>query len=135
MGFSVDLRERAVAAVDDGISVMEAAETFRVSIKSIYNWLNLRKQTGSLVPKMGYQKGHSHKIKDWEKFRWFAEKNREYSSLQMATGWNELTGSDVSDDVILKGLRKIGYTSKKKRLSTQNRTKKNVIFIWKKSKI
>jgi transposase len=135
MGFSVDLRERAVAAVDDGISVMEAAETFRVSIKSIYNWLNLRKQTGSLVPKMGYQKGHSHKIKDWEKFRWFAEKNREYSSLQMATRWNELTGSDVSDDVILKGLRKIGYTSKKKRLSTQNQTKKNVIFIWKKSKI
>lgn len=113
MALSVDLRERVIAAIEGGMRVVNAAKTFKIGRRSIYRWLDLRNETNSLVPKTGYQKGHSHKITDWEKFKIFAEENRESSSSQMARKWNMLTGSDASDNVILKALKKIGYTSKK----------------------
>lgn len=135
MAISVDLRERVIAAINNGMRITEAAKIFKVGRCAIYDWQKLLKSNNSLTPKTNYQKGHSHKIKDWEKFKVFAEENREYSSPQMATRWNELTGSDVSDDVILKGLKKIGYTSKKKLSGTQKQTKASVNFFWKKSKL
>ena len=73
MILSVDLRERVIAAVDGGMHIDEAVKVFSVCRRAIYNWLNLRATTGSLTPKSGYQKGHSHKIKDWEQFKAFAE--------------------------------------------------------------
>jgi transposase len=113
MALSIDLRERVIAAIEGGMRKVNAAKTFKIGRKSIYRWLDLKKETNSLAPKSGYQKGHSHKITDWEQFKKFAEENRKSSSPQMAMKWNELTGSDVSDNVVLKALKKIGYTSKK----------------------
>jgi transposase len=49
--YSVDLRERVLAACDAD-SVPEAvAPVFRISARCIYNWLELRKETGSLEPR------------------------------------------------------------------------------------
>jgi transposase len=113
MALSVDLRERVIEAIEGGMRIVNAAKMFKIGRRSIYRWLDLKKETNSLAPKTCYQKGHSHKITDWENFKKFAEENRESSSPQMAKKWNMLTGSDVSDNVILKALKKIGYTSKK----------------------
>jgi transposase len=135
VAISVDLRERVIAAINNGMRITEAAKIFKVGRCAIYDWQRLLKNNNNLTPRIGYQKGHSHKIKDWEKFKIFAEENREYSSPQMAAKWNTLTGSDVSDDVILKALKKIGYTSKKKLSGIQKQTKASVTFFWKKSKI
>lgn len=135
MVLSVDLRKRVIAAIDGGIQIDEVVKTFQVCKRVIYNWLALREKTGNLAPKTGYQKGHSPKITDWDLFKKFAENNNQFSSPQMAARWNTQTGSDVSDDVILKALKKIGYTSKKKLLTTPKQAKKNVKHFWKKSKI
>ena len=76
MAFSIDLRERVMAAIDNGMQVIKAAKIFKVSRRVVYNWRDLIIKTNSLKPKTGYQKGHSHKITDWDQFRKFAEKHK-----------------------------------------------------------
>ncbi len=49
--YSKDLRTRVLAAVDGGISRVEVAETFSVSVSSIKRWLKRRRQTGDVEPK------------------------------------------------------------------------------------
>ena len=116
MAFSIDLRERVIAAIDNGMQITEAAKVFKVCRSVIYDWQDLRKTTNSLAPKSGYQNGHSHKITDWDQFKLFAEKHKHCTSPQMRVEWKKLTSVDVSESVMLRALKKIGYTSKKKRL-------------------
>ena len=49
--YSLDLRERVVGAVGDGLSRREAGRLFRVSASSAIRWVDLQDQTGKLDPK------------------------------------------------------------------------------------
>src|SRR5579862_3774669 len=116
MAYGLDLRTRVIAAVDAGKRVDDVAITFQVSKRVIYEWLELRRETGSIAAKTGYQKGHSHKITDWAKFKEFANLHKHSSSPKMIVLWEKLTGVRVSDSVMLRALHKINFTSKKKLL-------------------
>src|SRR3712207_9447984 len=48
--YSMDLRERVVAAVDSGMTQDRAAATFGVSVNTIGRYLVRRRDTGSLAP-------------------------------------------------------------------------------------
>ena len=48
---SADFRERLAAAVDAGLPPGEAAQRFRVSIRSVYRWLARHRQGESLADK------------------------------------------------------------------------------------
>ena len=48
--YSMDLRERVVAAVDDGMTQDQAAATFGVSVNTVGRYLARRRDTGSLAP-------------------------------------------------------------------------------------
>lgn len=128
MPYSVDLRGRVIGAVDSGMHIDVAAHTFKVSRRVIYNWLDLRRATNSLEPKTGYQKGHSHKITDWKLFEEFAEANKKYTSPKLIIKWKELTGIEISENVILRALKKINFTSKKKLLAILKQTKRSVKY-------
>jgi len=132
MILSIDLRKRVIAAVDDGMRVDEAAKVFKVCQRVIYNWQLLRKTTNSLAPKTGYQHGHSHKITDLDQFKVFADKHKHCTSSQMKIEWKRLTGIDVSQSVILRSLKKIDYTFKKKHSVMLKQIKKNGNYSWKK---
>jgi len=45
--YSLDLRERVVAAVDDGLSCREAARRYRVSVSSVVKWSQRQRDVGS----------------------------------------------------------------------------------------
>ena len=124
MPYSFDLRDRAIEAVDSGEKISSVARIFKLSRYAIYDWLKLRKKTGSLEPKSGYQKGHSHRIEDWKLFEKFAHQNKNDSTEQMAKKWTTLTGQPTSDSTIGRGLKKIGFTYKKKRFVIMNQTTK-----------
>ena len=126
MAFSIDLRERVIAAINEGMRITEAAKTFKVCRSVIYDWQKLLKTTNNIAPKTGYQKGHSHKITDWEKFKEFAEKHKHCASPQMRIEWKKLTNVDMSESVMLRALKKIGYTAKKKLLVMPKQIKKSV---------
>lgn len=134
MAFSLDLRERVITAVDNDMHIDEAVKVFKVSRRVIYEWLELRKETGNLASKSGYQTGHSHKITDLDQFKMFVEKHKYCTASQMSVEWKKLINVDVSESAILRTLKKIGYTSKKKHLTTPKQTKKNVSYSWKKLK-
>ncbi len=48
--YSMDLRERVVAAVDGGMTQEQAAATFGVSVNTVGRYLGRRRATGSLAP-------------------------------------------------------------------------------------
>src|SRR3954454_18599981 len=48
--YSMDLRERVVAAVDRGMTQEQAAVTFGVSVNTVGRYLTRRRNTGSLAP-------------------------------------------------------------------------------------
>ena len=47
--YSMDLRERIVAAVDEGMSQSQAAERFGVSLRTVERYLARRRATGGLA--------------------------------------------------------------------------------------
>src|SRR3954447_14179616 len=47
--YSVDLRERIVAAVDAGLPQSQAAERFGVSLRTVERYLSRRRRSGSLA--------------------------------------------------------------------------------------
>jgi len=51
--YSVDLRERAVAAVEAGRLQAEVGQLFRVSLATLKRWLAQRRAGQSLAPKRG----------------------------------------------------------------------------------
>ena len=51
--YSQDLRERVIAAVDDGTGAYAAAPLFRVSISYIYKVLGRRRRTGETTARTG----------------------------------------------------------------------------------
>ena len=52
--YSVDLRERVVASIDQGRSVRATAALFEVSASSVVKWSQRQRRTGSVAPdKMG----------------------------------------------------------------------------------
>jgi transposase len=126
--YSLDLRERIINAIDNGATQVEAAKIFKVNRRTISRWLELRLETNSLAHKIGYQKGHSHKITDWDEFEKFAEANKYCTGEEMASKWATLKNIEISVDVIYLALAKIEYTFKKKPFAMQKAS-------WKSSKI
>lgn len=48
--YSVDLRERVMAAVADGVSIAEVAQRFSVSVDAIYDWRRRQATSATLAP-------------------------------------------------------------------------------------
>jgi transposase len=63
--YSLDLRERIVNAYYDGMSVVELSEQFNVSRVSIYSYIDLFQETGTVAPKE-YQPGRKKKLAPYE---------------------------------------------------------------------
>jgi putative transposase len=73
--YSVDLRERAVAAVEtDGMSRHAAALRFGVGVTTIINWVRRHRETGSVAP--GQMGGHKPKAISGEHRVWLLQRTQ-----------------------------------------------------------
>ena len=88
---------------------------------TLTEWHNQYRRDGTMSAKQGYQQGHSHKIDDWEAFRAFAEQHGEKTQWEMAQLWP----TDISEDTIGRGLKRIGFTRKKRAISTPKGHRQN----------
>lgn len=120
--YSHDLRQKAIEAIETGRSYLDVSESFNINRNTLSKWYRRYKETGDYSAKQGYQKGHSHQITDWEAFREFVELEGDKTQAQMAELWPEA----VSEDSIRRGLKKIGFTRKKRRTPTKSKTTRNV---------
>ncbi len=76
--------------------------------QTLYSWLSLEKSQGHLKPKTGFQKGHSHAIKNLDEFRNFVRLHADYTQEEMAKNYN------IGPSTIGRAMKKIGYFRKKR---------------------
>src|SRR5260370_42147313 len=93
--YSVDLRERVVAAVEKGgLSRREAASQFGVGISTASAWVRSFRATGSIAP--GQMGGHKPKAIRGEHQAWLAARIREKDFTlrglvaELAAQWREV---------------------------------------------
>ncbi|MCS6783054.1 MAG: helix-turn-helix domain-containing protein [Gloeomargarita sp. SKYBB_i_bin120] len=60
--YSTNLRQQAIEAVLRGATLVEVSQMFNVGYRTLQRWLKQWSETSDCAPKTGYQKGHSHKI-------------------------------------------------------------------------
>jgi len=107
--YSYDLRIRVVVAVEQGMGVTEASRTFGLHPDTVTAWLARKEATGDVQAKVGYQRGHSQKITDPERFTAFVQEQGEATLEELAAAWG-----GVKRMTIWRQLRKLGYTHKKR---------------------
>ena len=112
--YSVDLRERVVAAVQSGRSVAEVARLFGVSRRSIGRY---RRQatTGDLTPR--HPPGHRRHIPVEHEDQLLAQlRAHDTATLERHCAlWAKTTGVRVSATTMYRTSKRLGWTWKKKR--------------------
>lgn len=103
------LRQKAIEAIEAGGSYVSVSQLFNINRNTLSDWHRRYQQTGDYRPKEDYQAGHSHRITDWEAFRAFVREHGDKTQAEMAQAWP----TQMSEDAIRRGLKKIGFTRKK----------------------
>ena len=119
--YSVDLRERIVAAVRGGISEAQAARTFGVGATSVKRYVNLAEQGKSLEP--GKASGKRSKLGE-SGMRFLVEDLHERPAVtyeNRAQVLHRLVGGEVSKSTICRAIRCLGYTRKKEQWGYRKR--------------
>lgn len=117
--YSYDLRIRVIAAVEQGMEMSEVSHLFGVHRDTSTAWVARKAATGEVEAKVGYQRGHSHKIPDPEPFKAFVQDHGEATLEELADAWG-----GVKRMTIWRQLRKLGDTHKKRPFAIPNETKR-----------
>lgn len=73
--YSIDLRERVVAAVAGGMSRNRAAKQFGIGVSTAINWVRRLGETGSVAP--GRMGGHKPKAISGEHRLWLLQRTKD----------------------------------------------------------
>ena len=120
IAYSQDLRVRAMKLIKTGVSVTQVSRLLMISRPTLYRWLQHLESTGSTAPKPRVPPPQLAKIQDWKKFEEFVERHGDKTQKELAQLW----GKDVSHHTISRGLKKLGYTRKKKLMPMKKDVKK-----------
>ena len=105
--YSLDLRQKVMQAIDEGMSITDASRTFNISRNSIYLWRKRRQNKGSLEATTGYHNPHNRQIKDLNHFAEFVSSRRDWTQQELSDVYG------VSAKVVGRALKKLGWTRKK----------------------
>jgi transposase len=125
--YSVDLRERAVAAAEAGLLQAEVVRLFSVSLATLKRWLFKRRSGQSLAPK-SYRPGPRAAFGNPEAvaaLRAQLEAEPDERLIDHCQRWQERTGQAVSVATLHRARRALGWTHKKKSSRPPSATKKN----------
>jgi transposase len=106
--YSSDFREKILNALEKGASATSLSKLFSISRKTIYNWQERFRSTGSVEANRSGPKLMSGKIQDLVAFKKFVEEKPDRSSEEMANDWQ-----NISSSAIRRYLKLIGFTNKK----------------------
>ena len=115
MGYSKDLREKAVAYRLKGHTVAETSRIFGIGTDTLNRWLRQYKETGDLSNK---PLNRSFKKIDPEKLKAFVQEHPDATQKEMAEYFQ------CSAPSICNALKRNKITWKKRHLSTKNRIRK-----------
>jgi transposase len=128
---SDDLRRKVIEAIElNGMKRCEASECFGISRNTINLWFRLREETGDIKPRQRKVVNYKTKITDWEKFQAFVLANADKTQAEMAQLWE----GAISERTMGRGLKRIGFTRKKKLMATEKEMSKSAMRSEKSSK-
>ena len=116
--YSVDLRERVVAAFDVGdMTDEEVATLFQVGEATVHRWKRLKRETGSLVPRPPLGGGMPPRVapEQYDLVREIVSEQPDVTIPEAAWEFHRRTGRSVSPSAMGRALRKLGLTRKKSR--------------------
>ncbi len=124
--YSLDLRERVLAAVDRGMPRKEAVGVFGVSLATVKRWLKRRDETGSAAPKrrpgmrprIGSTAGERHAL--WRQL----EGSPEATLEEHREMWEREHGVRVSVATMSRAVRRLGWTYKQSRWAPPSATRR-----------
>jgi transposase len=112
--YSLDLRTRVLAAIDGGMSRLDAVRTFQVSLGSIKRWLQLRQTRGLLVPRPRTGKTASISAAQMATLRFQLEQFPDGSLAEHARRWNADHATTLSSWTLGRAIRRLGWSRKKR---------------------
>ena len=104
--YSLDLRERVMAFIDEGGKKVDACRIFKVGHNTIYLWIRQRKSRGSIKPLARGK--YKVRLLDDSKLTEYVRKHSDATLMEMAKEFS------VSHVAIWKALRRLNITHKKK---------------------
>lgn len=115
--YSLDLRERAVAAAREGtLSRAEVARQFRIGERTLYNWLEREKREGTLTPRPhGGGQAPAVDAAGLEILRSIVEQQNDRTLEEYAVLFEEKTGIRPSKSALDRALSRGRITRKKSR--------------------
>lgn len=128
--YSLDLRERVLAAVDRGMLRKEAVSVFEVSLATIKRWLKRREQTGSAAPKRrpGMRRRVGATVEERRALWRQLEENREATLDEHRELWERERGVRVSVATMSRTIRRLGWTYKQRQWEPPSETKRQEVL-------
>lgn len=114
--YSVDLRERVVAAFDrEGLSDQEMAAVFRIGEATVRRWKRLRRETGALDPRPGGG-GNPPRVapEQYAVLRAIVDEKPDLTDQEVAWEFHRRTGRSVSRASMNRTLNRLKLTRKKR---------------------
>ena len=114
--YSLDLRDRVLAALDRGMPRSQVVTTFQISLASLKRWHAARRDTGDFAPQLpsgGFEptippEHHPH-------LRAQVAALPDATLAEHAAHWNATHGTSLSQWTIGRAIRALGVTRKKSR--------------------
>lgn len=116
--YSLDLRVRALNLIEGGMSISRVSQILNISRPTLYRWIEQFEIAGATAPSKSLPPPQMSKIKDWEKFKELVDNNGDKTQKELAQLWG-----NVSQQTISRGLKKLGYTRKKKLIAIKSDVK------------
>jgi transposase len=128
--YSMDLRERVIAAVDRGTPRKEIVRTLGVSEPTIRRYLRLRRETGSVAPKPPPKRPFSIGQSVEQRRALWKQLQEHYDATleKHCQLWESKQGDKVSISTMSRAIRRLGWTLKKRVWVPPNETKKREVL-------
>jgi len=126
--YSVDLRQRIIAAVTSRMSRSEVVRTFQVSAATVRRYLKQQRETGDLTPH-AHTGGRQSRIglEQYPALQEVIAAAPDSTLAETCQHWHQRTGVLVSQATMSRALATIGWTRKKRRLQQAIATKGDAV--------
>ena len=113
--YSLDLRERVLAALDAGMTYDQASAIFQVSRATVGRWRRRQRQTGACLPR--YSPGRPAQVARSLDAGMAAQlaAHPDATYAEHAAVWYAITGQQVSPSSIRRAVVRADWTRKKRR--------------------
>ena len=113
--YSLDLRQRVLAALERGMSRQQVVITFGVSLATLKRWLTLQRTAASLTPKASPGRRRTIAVAQQSALWAQLEADPDATLAQHTQRWNTAHSVALSSRTLSRAIQRLGWTRKKRR--------------------